>query len=60
MEHRFERWGAIQRSVSFGSFRRMISLPSIVNPERARTKFNRGILEVILPKRYAKRRIHIE
>ncbi|MCK4491573.1 MAG: Hsp20/alpha crystallin family protein [Candidatus Altiarchaeales archaeon] len=59
-ECRFERWGAVQRSISFKSFRRIISLPTVVDPKKAKTRFDKGVLEVTLPRKYRKRRIHVE
>lgn len=34
----------------YGSFQRVIPLPSEVNPEGAQAKFDNGVLEIILPK----------
>ncbi len=59
-ECRFERWGAVQRSISFKSFRKIISLPTVVDPGKAKTRFDKGVLEVTLPRKYRKRRIHVE
>lgn len=57
---RFERWGTVQREITFNSFRRSIALPAQVVPERARASFRGGILEIRLPKKIKKTRIKIE
>ncbi len=50
----------LERGVHFTCFRKVIRLPSRVDPTRARARFRNGILEVRLPKRVKGRRITIE
>lgn len=57
---RFERWGTVQRKITFNSFRRSIALPVRVDPEKARASFRGGILEIRLPKKIKKTRIKVE
>lgn len=57
---RFERWGTVQREITFNSFRRSIALPAEVIPEEAKASFKGGILEVRLPKKIKKTRIRID
>jgi HSP20 family protein len=56
---RFERWGTVQREITFKSFRRSIALPVQVIPEKAKASFRGGILEIRLPKKIRKRRIEV-
>jgi len=48
-----EKYYTVERK--FGSFRRVISLPVEVEPEKARAKMKDGVLEVILPKKEKKK-----
>jgi HSP20 family protein len=57
---KFGRWGTVQKDVNFDAFHRIIRLPSEVIPEEVRAKFDRGLLEVRLPKKHRKTRIEIE
>ena len=57
---RFERWGTVQRKITFNSFRRTIALPARVEPEKAKASFRGGILEIRLPKKVKKTRIKVE
>ena len=50
---RGEKYYTVERRV--GSFRRVISLPVEVEPERAKAKMKDGVLEIILPKKEKKR-----
>jgi len=59
-ECRFERWGTLQREISFSSFRKVIELPSPVDIGNIKTRFNKGILEIRLPKKSRWRRVAIE
>ncbi len=36
---------------SYGSFNRSISLPSVVDTEKAKASFKNGVLEIVLPKK---------
>lgn len=57
---KISRWGPYQREVEFEYFRRTITLPSVVDPERARARFKDGILQVVLPKKIYGYRIVVE
>jgi len=50
---REEKYYTVERKV--GSFRRVISLPVEVEPERAKAKMKDGVLEIILPKKEKKK-----
>jgi len=39
-----------QMEVSFGPFERVLLLPSDVDPDKAKTVYNDGFLEIVLPK----------
>jgi HSP20 family protein len=56
----FDRWGTLQRCISFSSFNKVILLPSPVDAENIKTRFSKGILEMKLPKKSSWRRIRIE
>ncbi len=58
-KYRFERWGTMQRGVSFSFFRKVIELPSQVDIENVKSRFSKGVLEIILPKKSHRRRIDI-
>jgi HSP20 family protein len=42
--------GAVRRERFFGAFRREFAVPAAVDPENVRAKFDKGVLEVTLPK----------
>ena len=48
-----ERYYTVERK--FGAFRRVITLPVEVEPERATARMKDGVLEVVLPKKEKKR-----
>jgi HSP20 family protein len=48
-----EKYYTVERK--FGSFRRVISLPVEVEPEKAKARMKDGVLEVILPKKEKKK-----
>nr|MDO8080600.1 Hsp20/alpha crystallin family protein [Candidatus Freyarchaeota archaeon] len=56
---RFERWGTVQREVSFNCYHKSIKLPSRVDPEKAKAEFRGGILSISLPKKVSKQKIKI-
>lgn len=49
-EHEEEREGWYRVERSFGAFRRAVTLPDGVDPERVRATFDRGVLEVRIPR----------
>ncbi|MEA1924361.1 MAG: Hsp20/alpha crystallin family protein [Candidatus Altiarchaeota archaeon] len=50
-EYCFRKWGTLQKGVSFSSFKKTIRLPSLVDVEKTSSSFNRGFLEIHLPKK---------
>jgi HSP20 family protein len=46
----WERWGVVQKKITFQSFRKQIRLPEPVDPEKAHATFKNGILRITLPK----------
>lgn len=58
--YKFERLGVTRREASFEYFKKVIKLPAPVIPERAKARFRRGVLEVILPKKIHGVEIKIE
>lgn len=57
--YKFSRWGTVQRSVEFKSFKKIITLPTTIDPNKVASRFKQGILEVILPKKQTTKRIKI-
>ncbi len=57
---KFNRWGTVQEEVEFQKFKKLIKLPSKVDPKRAQARFKQGILEIRLPKKVKKFRIEIK
>ncbi|RLE52058.1 MAG: hypothetical protein DRJ26_05125 [Candidatus Methanomethylicota archaeon] len=57
---RFERLGVVRKEASFEYFKKVIRLPAPVIPEKAKARFKRGILEVVLPKKITGFEIKIE
>ena len=49
-EHEERKAGYVRVERSFGSFRRSLSLPEGVNPEAVQATFERGVLQVTVPK----------
>jgi HSP20 family protein len=56
----WERWGVVQKEISFQSFRRQIRLPEPVDPGKAHASLKNGILRITLPKTKRKVLISIE
>jgi HSP20 family protein len=56
----WERWGSIQKRITFEAFRKQIKLPERINPEKANASFKNGILRITLPKIRRKVLINIE
>lgn len=46
----WERWGSIQKRITFQSFRKQIRLPELINPKEASASFKHGILRLVMPK----------
>jgi HSP20 family protein len=46
----WQRWGVVQRKVSFQSFRKQIRLPEPIEPGEAQASLKSGILMITLPK----------
>jgi len=46
----WERWGVVQKNITFQAFRKRIRLPAPVEPEKAQAVFKNGILRITLPK----------
>jgi HSP20 family protein len=57
---RWERWGTIQRQLSFTTFKKSISLPVKVDPNKSKASFRKGILKIVLPKAEKKFSIEIQ
>ena len=49
-EHASEREGYVRVEREFGAFRRSLTLPDGVDPEQVTARFDRGVLEVRIPK----------
>ncbi len=46
----WERWGIVQKKITFQAFRKQIRLPEPIEPEKAEAIFKNGILRITLPK----------
>ena len=49
-EHEDKREGYYRVERSFGAFRRSLTLPEGINPEEVTASFDKGVLEVRIPK----------
>jgi len=56
----WERWGGIQKRLTFQAFRKQIRLPEPIDPERTSASFKNGVLRINLPKVRRKVMINIE
>ena len=56
----WERWGSIQKRITFEAFRKQIKLPEKTNPGKTTASFKNGILKITLPKMRKKVLIKIE
>jgi HSP20 family protein len=56
----WQRWGVVQRKVSFQSFRKLIQLPEPIEPEKVQASLKSGILTITLPKIRRKVPIRVE
>ncbi len=59
-EEKEEREGFLRREREFGKFYRRFTLPTKVNPNEAKARYNNGVLEIVLPKVEAKERAEIK
>ncbi len=48
---KFEKWGTIQRHVSFSEYRKVIPLPPDADPANMKIRTHDKIVEVIIPRR---------
>ncbi len=46
----WERWGSIQKKITFQAFRKQIRLPEPIDQEKTSATFKNGILRINLPK----------
>ena len=46
----WERWGGIQKRITFQAFKKQIRFPVHIEPEKATASFKNGILRINLPK----------
>jgi len=56
----WERWGVVQKQITFQSFRKQIRLPEPIDTEKAHAVLKNGILRIKLPKVRRKVLIPIE
>lgn len=47
----YERWGTFQRSIRFFKYSKTFTLPTKIDPERAKARFVKNVLELRLPKK---------
>lgn len=55
----FGRWGTVQRNACFECYRKTVTLPSPVDPERAQADFKGGLLTLRLPKLARRHKIRV-
>nr|QNO54396.1 hypothetical protein JEICAKEA_00006 [Methanosarcinales archaeon ANME-1 ERB7] len=46
----WERWGGVQKRITFQAFKKQIRFPVHIDPEKATASFKNGILRINLPK----------
>jgi len=51
--------GYLRLEGSYGPFKRRLELPEPVDPQRIEARLRRGILEVVMPKRAAAKRVAV-
>ncbi len=56
----WERWGTIQKRMTFQTFQKQIRLPEPIDPDGASASFKNGILMILMPKVRRKVLINIE
>lgn len=49
-EIRFKRWGTVQRELSFRSFTKTVPLPPGTDADKIHASFNKGLLQIHVPK----------
>ncbi|RLG70016.1 MAG: hypothetical protein DRO11_06815 [Methanobacteriota archaeon] len=59
-EFRCDPWGTIQRGMIFQQFHKVVQLPARINPDLARARFQRGILEIRAQKKVVKSEVRVE
>jgi len=55
-EQEIEREGAVRIERYYSGYRRVIRLPAEVIPEKAKAKYNNGVLEIRIPKKHPTKR----
>ncbi|MBE0617951.1 MAG: Hsp20/alpha crystallin family protein [Proteobacteria bacterium] len=53
-----EKWTYLRIERSFGAFQRLIVLPAAGDPARVEARYDRGVLEVRIPRVVERRKIH--
>lgn len=57
---KYSTLAGVYHNVSFDTYRKIIKLPSNIEPSEARARFKNGILEIRIPKKVRKFRINVE
>jgi HSP20 family protein len=57
---KYAQWGTIQRNLEFQKFRKFIKLPPNIDSEQIGASFKNGILEIRIPKKITRVKIHIK
>ena len=50
--YRFERWGTVQKEISFREYRKELMLPEDAEPENMRLETHGKIVDIIIPRRH--------
>jgi HSP20 family protein len=59
-EIRFKRWGTVQREVSFKSFTKTVSLPPGTDSDKIHASFQKGLLQIHIPKTSERKRVAVK
>jgi HSP20 family protein len=59
-EIRFKRWGTVQREVSFRSFTKTVPLPPGTDADKIHASFQKGLLQVHIPKAPERKRVAVK
>jgi HSP20 family protein len=59
-EIRFKRWGTVQREVSFRSFTKSVSLPPGTDTDKIHASFQKGLLQIHVPKAPERKRVPVK